>query len=92
MKYNNMLINQPMSVATYYMIVVLTRHTDDIVTSLVISDPELSDNFRNVKRDHSALTFHVTVAKPASIRKAVSYRKIGSIDVDIFLKVGHCFI
>lgn len=64
--------------------VVITRDTGSTVSNIQVSDPGLSDNSGKVSRDHFAVTFNAVAAKPAPIRKTVSFRKLRSIDTDSF--------
>ena len=64
--------------------VIITRDTDNIVSNIEVIDPGLSDGTGKVSKDHFAVTFNTNVAKPAPIRKTVTFRKLRSIDVDTF--------
>ena len=64
--------------------VIITRDMDNIVSNIEVIDPGLSDGTGKVSKDHFAVTFNANVAKPAPIRKTVTFRKLRSIDVDTF--------
>ena len=49
--------------------VVITRHTDKIVSNIEVKDPGLSDATGKVSKDHFAVTFNANVAKHVPIRK-----------------------
>ena len=51
---------------------------------VVVIDPGLSDNTGKIAKDHFAVTFNASAAKPPPVKKNVSYRKLRSIDVESF--------
>ena len=77
------LVNEPTHVGGP-LDVVLTRDTDTIVTDVAVTDPGLSDNTGKVSRDHVALLFTAKAAKPAPIKKTITFRKLRAINIDLF--------
>ena len=77
-------VNEPTHVCGHILDVVITRETDRSVSDVIITDPGLSDNSGKTAKDHFAVVFNAKAAKPAPIRKTVSYRKYKSIDLESF--------
>jgi len=77
-------VNEPTHVAGHTLDVLITRDTDSIVSNISVSDPGISDGSGKTSRDHYAVTFLAAAAKPAPIRKTLTYRKTKSIDVGDF--------
>ena len=77
-------VSEPTHVGGHTLDVVISRDTEDIVSNVEVNDPGLSDNSGKVARDHLAVTFSVKAARPAPIRKTVSFRKIRSISIESF--------
>ncbi|XP_053405136.1 uncharacterized protein LOC128558892 [Mercenaria mercenaria] len=75
---------EPTHVAGHILGVVITRDTDDIISNVEVVDPGLTDSNGKLTRDHFAVSFNARVSKPAPIRKTVTFRKMGSIDVKAF--------
>jgi len=77
-------VNEPTHTAGHTLDVVITRDTDDTVTDIVVSDPGFPDCSGNTSRDHYAVQFNASAAKPAPIRKLFQFRKQKSICVNDF--------
>lgn len=77
-------VHEPTHVAGHTLDVVISRETDKIVPNVEVVDPGLSDSSGNILSDHLAVIFDVKISKPAPVRKSVSYRKLRSIDIDLF--------
>jgi len=78
------LVSEPTYVGGHTKDAVLTRDTDNIVTDVAVTDPGLSDNTGKVSRDHIAVLFTAKVAKPAPMRKTITFRKLMAINIDLF--------
>ena len=62
--------------------VVITKDADYTVSMVEVSDPGLSDGLGKVSHDYLAVIIKAYVSRPATVRKAVSFRKPRSNDVD----------
>ncbi|XP_062569146.1 uncharacterized protein LOC134231229 [Saccostrea cucullata] len=78
------LVNEPTHIRGHTLDVIITRDTSNILSSILVTDPGLCGHAENMKKDHFAVTFTANVTKPLLVRKAVTYRKLKSIDVDLF--------
>ena len=78
------LVNEPKHVGGHTLDVVITRDTDTIVTDVAITDPGLSDNTGKVSLDHFAVLFTAKAAKPAPMRKSITFRELRAINIDLF--------
>ncbi|XP_052799130.1 uncharacterized protein LOC128230724 [Mya arenaria] len=77
-------VAEPTHVAGHTLDVVITRDNNNVISNVEVIDPGLSDSNGRISRDHFAVTFHVEASKPPPIRKAVTYRKLRSIDINSF--------
>ncbi len=91
-KFNNCLetfgmkqhVQGPTHVAGHTLDVIITKDTDNIVSNVEVLDPGLSDSSGKISRDHYAIIFNTLSEKPARIQKKVSFRKLRSIDINLF--------
>lgn len=63
---------------------VISRDTSHIVSNIMVSDPALVAHDGKLTRDHFAVSFMTTLAKPAPIRKTVTFQKLRAIDIEAF--------
>ena len=81
-------MNQRVHEATHFrghtLDVVITRDNSSIVSDLNVIDPGICDGTGKVSRDHLAVVFRACAAKPAPVRKTISFRKLRSIDINSF--------
>ena len=78
------LVNEPTHVGGHTLDVVITRDTDTIATDIAVTDPGLSDNTGKVSHAHFAILFTAKAAKPAPMRKTITFRKLREINIDLF--------
>ena len=77
-------VNESTHVRGHTLDVVITRDNSSIVSDINVVDPGICDSTGNVSRDHFAVIFKACAAKPAPVRKIVSFRKLRSIDAASF--------
>lgn len=77
-------VQGPTHVRGHTLDVVITRDIDEIVSSIQVTDPGLSDGSGKIAQDHFAVMFNALAAKPPPLKKTVTFRKLRSIDIDKF--------
>jgi flagellar biosynthesis chaperone FliJ len=78
------LVHEPTHVHGHTLDVIITRDTCDVISSVEVTDPGLCDHAGKLTKDHYAVSFTTTIAKPVAIQKAVTFRKLRAINVDTF--------
>ena len=70
-------ISEPTHVGGHTLDLVLTRSSDDIIQSVVVHPPDLSD--------HSPISMTLPFHKPVATKKTITYRKIKDISLEDFI-------
>lgn len=77
-------VHEPTHIHGHTLDVVITRDTSNIISHTVVTDPGLCDHLGTLSKDHFAVSFTTTIAKPVPVQKAVTFRKLRAINVESF--------
>ena len=77
-------VHEPTHVLGHTLDVVISRDGSNVVSGISVTDSGLCDHAGKLTKDHFAVSFKTTLAKPAPIWKEISFRKIRAIDIDSF--------
>lgn len=75
-------VYEPTHLRGHTLDVVITKDDCDLVSDISVTDPGLCDESGNLKRDHFAVSFCVSAAKPTFQKKTITYRKLRAIDIN----------
>ena len=75
-------VNKPTQARGHTLDVVITQEVDTTVSMVEVTEPGLTDRHGKVSCDHLTVIFKAYAFKAAPVRRAVSFRKLRSIDVE----------
>ena len=80
------LVQQPTHVHGHTLDTIIIRDTSNIISNITVTDPGLSGHDGKLTRDHFAVNFTTTLAKPTPDQKKVSFHKLRAINTEAFME------